>query len=324
MARKILHLRATRFRAECPWSCRGFSTLPAQDNLGQLHLIGMDSFGANIDIALHEMRRLRPKQVMLETCSQRLTLAEKQASQEEAAASASKSSSSTASSTRGGAAETPRAVSHMDAISLIHGGLQGQCLTDIARVATEVGAQVYAVDRPYQATQNRVARQLFFHPKEMLEFLRYFAEVLAGHASKPVVDSTPSPFDLELRCPNVYTVVVQEREKYISTEVARRRVQGHEVVVCCVPDRIPGLKELLQGHSEGATPRHELDVSSRVWPLLMVLVYVLLPGYGGVYLLWRLSRAVANCLSGGFGPFGVKDQLDVPQHGLRAPEARSS
>mmetsp|Transcript_45447 Transcript_45447/g.83145 ORF Transcript_45447/g.83145 Transcript_45447/m.83145 type:complete len:319 (-) Transcript_45447:9-965(-) len=318
MARITVGWRATRFTAECfPRSCRRFSTVLPQDSLGQLHLIGMDSSGANVNTAMHEIRRLRPKQVMLETCSQRLSWAEKQAV--EAAATSSSSTSRTSSTQTDGGVEV-RTVSHADAISLIHGGLQGRLLTDISKVAAEVGAQVYPVDRPYQATQNRVARQLLVQPKELLEFLRYFAEVLAGHAGKPIGDAVPSASDLESRCPNVHRVVVKEREKYMSTEIARRRVQGHEVVVCCIPDRIDGLKEHLQAFAERATPRHDLEASSRVWPFLMVLLYVLLPGYGGIYVLWRLSRAVANCLS---RSFGVPDQPDIAQPELRAPEVRS-
>merc|ERR1719158_2663016 len=107
--------------------------------------------GPDVETACDHIRHVRPRQVMLETCDGRRDLIMR-------AVNASSGSSETA----GGPP------SHTDVVNALHGGLPGAAVVSLVGAAEDVGAKVYAVDRHYRATQNRVARYLVSNPHELL------------------------------------------------------------------------------------------------------------------------------------------------------------
>ncbi|CAK0795358.1 unnamed protein product, partial [Prorocentrum cordatum] len=158
------------------------------------------------------------------------------------------------------------------------------------------------VDRPYQETQNRVARRLAFRPRELLALTRYAAASLVAHA-------TPSPEAEELRrqhgaalaerCPAVREILCGERERHMAAEALRRAVPGAEALLLCTEARAEALRRLLgqgpQGPGPGGAPSSQ--GASRVWPFLLVLLYLVIPGYGAIFLAWRCSRRLAALIS---------------------------
>lgn len=241
----------------------------------RMHISALDDTPASLEAALRRMQELRPKQVMLETCSQRRRLAEQRAGVAPAG---------TLKSTGGTAAA---ALSHADAIDVVHGGIRGSAIVALLKEAGSLDAQVYAVDRPYQETQNRVARRLVLHPRELLAFARYAAVVL-GRGGK---GSEAEP------CPTaVQEILTTERERHMAAEMARRAVRGADALLLCTQPRADGLRRLLNSPLAPA-PAVPADRATRVWPFLLVFLYVILPGYGSIFCAWRASCWLAGALS---------------------------
>lgn len=249
---------------------------------GRLELRALDGTPQSLERALHYMRELQPKQLMLESCMQRRTFAERTAAARAATTEDPQQSNM--------AATTP--LSHADAINLVHGGIRGRDLVELVKEAEHLGAQVYMVDRPYHETQNLVARRLVLHPRELLTFARHSMLVLTsgGHAAS------------EVSCPaGVQDVLGRERELLMAVEVVQRWVHGTDALLICTSERLSGLQHLL---GEAATKPLGADTTpggtrkaTRIWPISLVLIYVLLPGYGSIFLAWRVSRWIAASLA---------------------------
>jgi len=236
-----------------------------------------------VEEAVSLIRDLRPQQVMLETCSQRHMLSDRRAA--------------SGGSTSASPSEGPP-LGHTDAIDIVNGGIRGKDLVELTRAAVDVGAQVYTVDRPYQETQNRIARCLVTRPRELLTFVRHAALALQAHAD-PISQAKPVAADgsLEQSCPGAHKVLCQEREDHIAREVAKRAVRGADVLVLCNAERLAGLQRLLHDLDDlleaAADP---VSSATRIWPFLLIIVYVLLPIYGSFFVAWRLSRLISQLL----------------------------
>lgn len=251
----------------------------------RLHLCALDGTPASLDAVLRAMQDLRPKQLMLETCGQRRTLAERQA-----AAS-------------GVTATAPAAtVSHSDAIDTVHGGINGRDIVALIREADKLGAQVYTVDRPYQETQNRVARRLVLHPQELLAFARHSAAVLGGRVGgQTQCSNTVDPLPA-----GVQAILGKEREQYMAMEVGRRAVRNMDVLLVCSAERKGGVQQFVKDLT--ALPASQVPLAqgraSRAWPFFLVFLYLIVPGYGSMFIAWRASRWLAGAIrsqtSGGF------------------------
>eukprot|EP00931_Biecheleriopsis_adriatica_P050705 TRINITY_DN29382_c0_g1_i2.p1 TRINITY_DN29382_c0_g1~~TRINITY_DN29382_c0_g1_i2.p1 ORF type:complete len:292 (+),score=57.69 TRINITY_DN29382_c0_g1_i2:28-876(+) len=238
-----------------------------------IRLLPLDGTRASLDAALAVVRDARPKQVMLETCDQRRRLCQQRAEAADATQEQQSGSQGVV-------------LSHADAIASIHGGLRSDELMALEAAAKEVGAQVYPVDRPYQETQNSVARRLFLNPREMLAFARY----APAHLSR----STAAP---EHACPRaVAEILGPERERFIAAEASRRAVRGAEAVLVCSDARQAGLQQLLQDSASRST-RPDGKSATKIWPFLLILVYVVVPGYGSIFVFWRVARGLANAIS---------------------------
>jgi len=259
----------------------------------QLHLHALDGTPASLDAALRAMRHLQPKQVMVETCHQRFTLAQR-------AAKAAVSPPPPAGGD--GSAEAPRAFSQADVISVVHGGLRGSDVVALVGVADEVGTQVYMVDRPYQETQNRVARQLVTRPSELLAFVRYMTAALSTPGTRGKALG-----DMGEHCPGVREIVATQRELYMANEVVRRAVTGVDILLVCTDERASGLQSLF-----GSAALPDLQVlgkqrATRAWPFLLILCYLLLPGYAALYLVWRSASGMAAALGALVAPPGLAE-----------------
>eukprot|EP00933_Yihiella_yeosuensis_P005371 TRINITY_DN109876_c0_g1_i1.p1 TRINITY_DN109876_c0_g1~~TRINITY_DN109876_c0_g1_i1.p1 ORF type:complete len:312 (-),score=61.06 TRINITY_DN109876_c0_g1_i1:46-981(-) len=235
----------------------------------KFRVVGLDGSKASLEAALAAIHDGLPKQVMLETCDQRRLLADRQAADASAAAVSSTDS-----------AETRTPLSHADAIASVHGGLQSEDLSAVVNAATDVGAQVYNVDRPYQDTQNQVARRLVLNPKELLGFARHSAAVLSGAPQESI---EPCPVAVE-------RILGAERERYISFEASKRAVRGSEAILVCTAERAPALQQLLQCERQPLLEAPKRESTTRIWPFLLILVYVILPGYGSMFIFWRMAR----------------------------------
>lgn len=201
-----------------------------------------------------------------------------------------------------------RPLSHADAIAAVHGGLRG---SDVAAACTwtdAAGAQVYPIDRPYQETQNLVARRLLLRPRELRDFVQHSAGLLTGSAGH---SGAPS-LSLGMR-----EVLEDEREQHMATEVLRRGVHGADIAIICTSDRAAGLERLLLG-SGVSTGKSKPSSAARVWPFLLVLVYVIVPVYGLVFVAWRASRVVAGMIQGGGMPTWLPEGSKGP-HASQAP-----
>lgn len=243
-----------------------------------LHVLGIDGFGGTLDDVLRNMREIRPKQVMLETCAQRRLLAERGQAIETVGADGD----------AGDSAPQKKPLSHTDAIAIVHGGLRGGDIAMLTRTADEVGAQVYVVDRPYQASQNLVAKYLLFRPLELLAFARNAVASLSGSACEK-----------EQQSMHLHELLVGQRERHIAKEVVRRAVSDSDVFVVCRGGREQILRDMIissAGHQRDFS-RSSDDVT-RVWPFLLVMVYVLIPGYASILCGWRLSRIAFSYLPG--------------------------
>lgn len=217
------------------------------------------------------IRELKPQQVMLETCEERLSLSKSSGSQDVVKDEKDR-----------------EALSHADAIAFVHGGLRLAELQSSQRAAEEVGAQVYCVDRSYRETQNRVAKRLLLHPKEMLGFARFAAANLGGATELGGEDA--------FQCPApVAEILGEERERHMASEALKHHVTGATALLLCSPARSSSLQQLLETKNPEAMK--ETSSTSRVWPFLLVLVYVVIPGYGTVYLFWRMAKGLGDWIS---------------------------
>lgn len=269
----------------------------------RIHLRGLDGTPAALDAALAQMRELRPQQVMLESCAQRRALAERRsaavaasAAKEDRQVDAQGQEAETAASATSKSVGQP--MSHADAVSKVHGGITGRDIVSITAAAGSVGAQVYVVDREYQETQNRVARRLWVRPKEMLAFTRHSLAAFAEH-SQPIVAGEKAAHvndSLEDQCPAVHEILVSEREAHMTAEINRRAVRGADVLVLCTTERVGGLQRCL-GQPEAVLSEGSGSKTSRVWPFLLVFVYLLVPMYGTVFVSWRISRRLGDFFS---------------------------
>lgn len=256
----------------------------------RIHLRGLDGSPAALDAALAQMRELRPTQVMLESCAQRRALAERTAAASAAAAAKEEAQkSSAAGHEERAAAPVGQPMSHADAVSKVHGGIGGRDIVSIAAAAGSIGAQVYVVDREYQETQNRVARRLWIRPGEMLAFTRHS---LAAFAER----STNANDELKSNCPAVYEILVSEREAHMTAEINRRAVNGADVLVLCTTERVGGLQRCL-GQPAAASSEGSDGKTSRLWPFLLVFVYLLVPIYGTFLVSWRISSRLGDFFS---------------------------
>lgn len=252
---------------------------------GRLELRALDGTPQSLESALQYMRELQPKQLMLESCMQRRTFAER------TAAARAATTAGTEEHQQGSVASaTP--LSHADAINLVHGGIRGRDLVELVKEAEHLGAQVYMVDRPYHETQNLVARRLVLHPRELLAFARHSMLVLTsgGRATS------------EVPCPaGVRDVLGRRRELLMAAEARRRWVRGTDALLLCTAERLSGLQHLL-GEAAAAPSGPDTTAdgkrgATRIWPISLVLLYVLLPGYGSILLAWRVSRWIAAGLA---------------------------
>jgi len=257
---------------------------------GRLEVRALDGTTQSLERAILYIRELQPKQLMLESCMQRRSFAERAAAAATAARAATPTE--TGDPQQGSvAATTP--LSHADAINLVHGGIRGRDLVELLKEAEHLGTQVYMVDRPYHETQNLVAKRLVLHPRELLAFARHSLLVLTsggGHATS------------ELPCPaGVQDVLGREREQLMAAEVRRRWVRGTDAVLLCTAERLSGLQHLLgeaaNTPSKADTTAEDKRSATRIWPISLVLIYVLLPGYGSIFLAWRVSRWIAAGLA---------------------------
>lgn len=273
----------------------------------RIHLRGLDGTPAALDAALAQMRELRPQQVMLESCAQRRALAERQAAASAAAAAKDAQKTSDAGQDEKAAAPVGQPMSHADAVSKVHGGISGRDIVSIAAAAGNIGAQVYVVDREYQETQNRVARRLWVRPTEMLGFTRHS---LAAFAEK----STNANDELKRNCPAVYEILVAEREAHMTAEINRRAVRGADVLVLCTTERVGGLQRCL-GQADASSSQGSEGKTSRLWPFLLVIVYLLVPIYGTFLVSWRISSRLGDFfserVSSGIG-FSLPGEGDAP------------
>lgn len=298
----------------------------------RIHLRGLDGTPAALEAALVQMRDLRPQQVMLESCAQRRALAERRSAAVAAAAAKEAQKTNSQGHSQGQEAEaaasaTSRPVgqpmSHADAVSKVHGGISGRDIVSIAAAAGSVGAQVYVVDREYQETQNRVARRLWIRPKEMLAFTRCslasFQPTVAGQKATHASDL------LKEQCPAVHEILVAERVAHMTAEINRRAVRGADVLVLCTTERVGGLQRCL-GQPEAALSEGSGGKTGRVWPFLLVFVYLLVPIYGTVFVSWRISRRLGDLfsehVSSGIG-FPLPGEGDAPA-GSEPPQGVSS
>lgn len=247
--------------------------------LPRLHFFGLDNSSAKLEACLLLIQDLCPKQAMLETCEQRRTLASR------------KRSSHVAASATGAAVPTSgqgAPLSHLDAVDVVHGGLCGRDVIRIANAVDAVEGKVYAVDRPYQETQNRVARRLLLRPRELLTFIRHSAQTLASqtvHApQQPVVGNFPE------ECPDVHKIISTEREQHMATEILQRAVAGTDVLVICKTERLAGLKQILDNSTVPLPDGSSKHKTTRLWPFLLVFVYLMLPVYGFIFAAWQTSR----------------------------------
>jgi len=255
-----------------------------------LRVIPLDGSAASLEASLRTLRELRPQQVMLETCAQRQDLALRRTAVEaEAAAEATESGGGD-----GSASPATSPLSHVDAIATVHGGLRGADVAALCKWAETADAQVYPIDRPYQETQNLVARRLLLRPRELLAFVRHSAALLTGGTGQAGVPS----LSLGMR-----DVLEEEREQHMAAETAKRGVQGADLAIVCTSDRAAGLERHLLGVGAGSSAtavRGKASQAARIWPFLLVLVYVVVPIYAIVLVSWRVSRLIAAYLQGSF------------------------
>jgi len=265
---------------------------------GRLELRALDGTPQSLERARLYMMELQPKQLMLESCMQRRVIAER------AAAARAATAAGTENLQQGSTAATIP-LSHADAINLVHGGIRGRDLVELVKEAEHIGAQVYMVDRPYHETQNLVAKRLVLHPRELLAFARHSLLVLTsgGRATN------------EVPCPaGVQDVLGRAREQLMAAEVQRRWVRGTDALLLCTSERLSGLQNLL-GEADttplGADAAAEgKPKATRIWPISLVLIYVLLPGYGSIFIAWRVYRWIAASLAS----LSTTPSLPVPQH----------
>eukprot|EP00435_Cladocopium_sp_Y103_P037689 s1311_g10.t1 len=213
---------------------------------------------------VQRIQQMKPQQVMLETCDQRMTLAAQEKADKDA-----------------------EVLSHVDAIAFVHGGLRSAQLRSVRKAAEEVGAQVYCVDRSYRETQNRVAKRLLMHPKEMVGFARSSVALL-GSQQVPANDAESCPEAVE-------KILGEEREEHMASEILRRHVSGAKCLVLCCPARREALERRLAQPEAAAI---EKVATSRIWPFLLVLVYVVIPGYGTTFIFWRLAKGLGAAIFG--------------------------
>eukprot|EP00434_Breviolum_minutum_P034057 symbB.v1.2.030142.t1/scaffold3365.1/size58364/8 len=255
---KMLSCHGKRLLQRLHWP-RTFVTSQA----GKLSVVSVDR---SAEDAVQRIHQDRPQQVMLETCAQRLDLSKSVQEKTE---------------------QDVEVLSHADAIAFVHGGLRGVQLQKLSLAAEEVGAQIYCVDRPYRETQNRVAKRLLLHPKEMVAFARYSVASLG---------SVPKDGDPE-SCPEaVQKILGEEREAHMAYEVLQRSVATATAMVLCSPERHSALEQRLAS----STPKAEISSTSRIWPFLLILVYVVIPGYGTIFVFWRLAKGVGEAISSWF------------------------
>lgn len=195
-----------------------------------------------------------------------------------------------AGSVKASADSSQAALSHTDAIDAVHGGMRGSDIMALLEASGEVGAQVYTVDRPYQETQNSVARHLVLNPRELPAFIRHSATLLSAGGRQGTGGQ-----GAEERCPaGIQEILGRQREQHMAREVAQRAVRGVDVLFLCTADRAEGMKKLLRDSEVAAVVPSS---ATRIWPLLLVLLYLLLPAYGSVLLGWKVSRALADALT---------------------------
>merc|ERR1712217_306775 len=113
------------------------------------------------------------------------------------------------------------------------------------------------------------------NPRELPVFVRHSAAVLAARSQ--------GHSDIQEPCPEgVNEILSGQREQYMAKEILRRTVRGVDVVVFCTADRADNLQKLLQGSKSGfsgGANGAESKAATRVWPVLLVLVYLVLPIY---------------------------------------------
>ncbi|CAE7780145.1 SMD1B [Symbiodinium sp. CCMP2592] len=216
--------------------------------VGGVQFLSLDGSPVQLGHAAAALRDKRPQQVMLETCAERQVLNSRLTEEEVSPETG----------------EQGRVLSHGDAIAFVHGGLRGSDARALTAVAEEVGSQVYAVDRSYRETQNRVARRLFLHPQELLAFSRYAASALSA--------GSEDPSRISEQCPAaVIQILGSEREQHMASEITKRIVDGATVFVICTESRLAALKELV---AQGAAHGDKADAAaSRIWPFLLIMVY---------------------------------------------------
>mmetsp|Transcript_58190 Transcript_58190/g.123559 ORF Transcript_58190/g.123559 Transcript_58190/m.123559 type:complete len:341 (-) Transcript_58190:288-1310(-) len=265
-------------------------------------ILGLDGSTATLETALLKMREINPQQVMVETDAQRLQLAQRQKPVQGSNESSS-SSTAGASSDSSSSGEVKDPLSHIDAIAEVHGGLRARDLRAIVLAAESINAQVYTIDRAYQNTQNQVAKHLLMRPRELASFVRHSAIRLSGK------DASEEPLSEELR-----KMLEDDRESHMVSEVMGRAVADADVFVVCRQERVSALSSMLIPGSDGIVVPNAGPTESqatRVWPLLLVLVYVILPGYGSIWLAYKASRILVSFMPG-------------PREIMIAPAAESS
>lgn len=260
------------------------------------------AFGPDVEAACELIRHLRPRQVMLETCDFRRDLVTR----------AAKTAASSGSSASGAGPPT-----HTDVVNALHGGLPSAAVVDLLNAAEEVGAKVYSVDRPYRATQNSLAQYLVSRPGELLQYVRHTSTAVSERLAPQDAESSSkhSANNLEVQCPGVNAILVEDREKHMAACIARWAVSGNtSVIVACTDDRVAGLQRLLlqaPGLSElKVTPLPEVS-ESRLWPSLLVLGYVMLPASLSMFLTWRLCLLVCGVFEEFWSSSEVK--VDLPE-----------
>lgn len=260
----------------------------------------MDGSRSSVEAAIKTMQDMRPQQVFLETCAQRQLLASRHSQAQAAAAAAAQPADGSAPS----AGASP--LSHADAIAVVHGGLRAGDIVEVTSAADSIGAQVYAIDQPYQETQNRVARRLLLRPAELLSFIRRSASSLSGGDA-----ATQDSLSIGLR-----DILEGDRERYMAVEVSRRAAAGADVLLVCHAARAVGLQRLLADGPAGARTAAAASSAqaSRIWPFLLVLTYVLVPGYGSLFVAWRTSRWIAGFLPG-------PREITIPEKQAEAPSS---
>lgn len=247
---------------------------------------GLDGTAGSLEIALRTLREVRPQQLMLETCVQRRDLAVRRAAAEAETSEAASigHAAEVASNPSGGSP-----LSHVDAIATVHGGLRGADVAALCDWAVSADVQVYPVDRAYQETQNLVARRLLLRPRELLDFVRHSAAMLTGGAGQAGTASLST---------GMREILEDEREEHMAAEVLRRAVRGADVAILCTSSRAAGLERQLLSSGGISCKGNRSGDASRIWPFLMVLLYVIVPAYGTALLAWRASRLVAAKIQG--------------------------